>query len=310
MFREKYINPFTDFGFKKLFGEEPNKDLLISFLNELLPRHHQIKELSYSSSEFLGISEIDRKAVFDIYCTSKTGEKFIVEMQKARQYYFKDRSVFYASFPIQEQAIKGDEWKFKLAAVYLIGILDFVFDENKDSDEVKHTIQLKNQHGELFYDKLTFIYLEMPKFNKTEGELKTIFDKWMYVLKNLPKLESRPAKLQEKIFKKLFDAARMAKLDRVESEVYERSLKYYRDFKNVMDTAKDEAREQGFEEGFEDGVEKGIKKGIEKGIEQGIEQGIERSIKKILKSDILTDAQIAEMFDVKLQFIIKIKKEL
>jgi predicted transposase/invertase (TIGR01784 family) len=279
MFREKYINPFTDFGFKKLFGEELNKDLLMSFLNELLPQHHQIKELSYSSSEFVGSNEFDRKAVFDIYCTSESGEKFIVEMQKARQNYFKDRSVFYASFPIQEQAVKGDDWNFKLSAVYLIGILDFVFEENKHSVEVKHTIQLKNQHGKVFYDKLTFIYLEMPKFNKLENELETTFDKWLFVLKNLPKLESRPAKLQEKVFEKLFKAAEMAKLDRTEIEVYERSLKYYRDLTNVVDTAKVD----GFEQGFEQGIEKGIKSAI--------------------NSKLLTNQQIANIFGVDVEFI-------
>jgi len=109
---EKYVNPFTDFGFKKLFGTEPNKDILIDFLNQLLPQYHQIKELTYLNNENLGRGELDRKAIFDLYCLSHSGERFIVEMQKAKQNYFKDRSVYYSTFPIQDQAQKGS-WNFK-----------------------------------------------------------------------------------------------------------------------------------------------------------------------------------------------------
>ena len=173
--QEKYVNPFTDFGFKKIFGEEPNKDLLISFLNQFLPQHHHIKDLTYLKSEHLGISELDRKAIFDLYCESPSGEKFIVEMQKAKQNYFKDRSVYYATFPIQQQAQRGEVWNYELKAVYFVGILDFVFADNLNDNEVLHEVKLKNQIGEVFYDKLTFIYLEMPKFRKTLDEIETLF---------------------------------------------------------------------------------------------------------------------------------------
>ena len=131
---DKYINPFTDFGFKKLFGTEINKDLLMDFLNELLRGKGKIVELTYLNNEQLGRTEYDRRAVFDIHCETDTGEKFIVEMQKAKHNFFKDRSVFYATFPISEQAKKG-EWNYELKAVYMVGILDFVFNEDEDDDE-------------------------------------------------------------------------------------------------------------------------------------------------------------------------------
>ncbi len=236
--QEKYLNPFTDFGFKKLFGSEPNKDLLIDFLNQLLPPQHQIQELTYARNELLGDTRLDRGAVFDIYCVSPSGEHFIVEMQKAKQLYFKDRSVFYATWPIREQGQRGDDWNYRLAPVYLIGILDFVFTENKDDAEVCHRVQLKDQTNRVFYDKLLLIYLEMPKFTKTEDELETGFDKWLYVLKHLPKLTARPAKLQERIFGKLLDAAEVGQFDREELLAYESSLKHYRDSRNVVETAK------------------------------------------------------------------------
>lgn len=232
----KYLNPLTDFGFKKLFGTEPNKILLIDFLNQILPERHKIEDLTYSKNEQLAQKDLDRKAIFDLYCTGKTGERFIVEIQKAKQNYFKDRSVYYSSFPIQEQARKGD-WDFRLDPVYTVGILDFIFDDHLNETELLHFIELKNQQGEVFYDKLKFIYIELPKFNKKEHELVTQFDKWLYVFKHLSQLQSRPQKLQDKIFERLFEAAEVAKFSPAEREAYEESLKYYRDIKNVVATS-------------------------------------------------------------------------
>ncbi|MBN8683996.1 MAG: PD-(D/E)XK nuclease family transposase [Chitinophagales bacterium] len=240
--QDKYINPFTDFGFKKLFGSEPNKDLLIDFLNQVLPGKHKVKDLTYARTEQLGNTETDRKAIFDLYCIGENGERFIVEMQKAKQNFFKDRSVYYSSFPIQEQAKKGD-WNYQLAAVYMVGILDFTFSE--DEQEVRHEVQLKDQKCRVFYDKLTYIYLEMPNFSKTEGDLQSNFDKWMYVLQQLPYLQNRPKALQDRVFQKLFEAAEIAKFTPDEKNKYEESLKYYRDLKNVVDTSFDEGKAEG-----------------------------------------------------------------
>ena len=94
---EKYINPFTDFGFKKLFGTEFNKEILIDFLNQVLGGKEWIQDLTYLNTENLGNTEADRKAIFDLYCENKTGEKFIIELQNAEQLYFKDRSMFYST---------------------------------------------------------------------------------------------------------------------------------------------------------------------------------------------------------------------
>jgi predicted transposase/invertase (TIGR01784 family) len=185
-------------------------------------------------------------------------------MQKAKQNYFRDRSVFYTSFPIQEQAQKG-EWNYKLEAVYLIGILDFTFSEDAAEKQVRHEIQLKDQQCRVFYDKLTYIYLEMPNFNKREEELETNFDKWMYVLRQLPNLQERPRALQERVFARLFEAAEIAHFNREDRLGYEASLKTYRDLKNVVDTSFDEGRAEGKAEGLEEGLEKGEAIGLEKG---------------------------------------------
>ncbi|WKN44105.1 Rpn family recombination-promoting nuclease/putative transposase [Tunicatimonas pelagia] len=257
---ERYINPLTDYGFKKLFGTEPNKDLLTDFLNQLLPPHHRIQKLNYAKNEHLGVGLIDRKAIFDIYCEGENGDKFIVEVQKAKQNYFKDRTVYYSTFPIQEQAKQGD-WSFRLTAVYTVGILDFVFDDHQNEETILHTIKLKDQDCRTFYEKLTYIYIELPKFKKTEEQLESQFEKWLYVLRYLSQLQDRPKALQERVFQKLFKAAEIAKFNKQERASYEESVKYYRDIKNVVDTSHQEGKEEGKEEERIEVAKRGLAKG-------------------------------------------------
>jgi len=267
MIQDRYLNPFTDFGFKKLFGTEANKDLLIDFLNSLFQGEEVIKTLEFKKQEQLGESEIDRRAIFDLYCENEKGEKFIIELQKAKQKYFKERTLFYATFPIQEQNQRGD-WDFNLKAVYLVAILDFIFDEDKeDPEHYRYVVQLTDSDTKkVFYDKLTFVYLEMPKFMKKGKELVTHFDKWMYALKWLPTLIESPDFLEEEIFKKLFQISAVQNLSPEEKERYESSLKFYRDSKNVIDTAREEGRVEGRVEGEQIGIAKGEQLGIAKGI--------------------------------------------
>ena len=206
--------------------------------------------MTYLKSEQLGAGITDRSAIFDLYCETTSGEKFIVELQKSRQDFFKDRSVFYSTFPIQEQAKKGD-WNFELKPVYTVGILGFCFAEHKDDKNFfHHEVKLMEiKKKQVFYDKLTYVYLELPKFTKTEDEIETRFDKWLYVLKNLHHFDDRPPKLAERIFQKLFDAAEIAAFSSEDRQAYEDSLKHLRDMTNIIDTARTEGEAKGRAEG-------------------------------------------------------------
>ncbi|MCB1192909.1 MAG: PD-(D/E)XK nuclease family transposase [Leptospiraceae bacterium] len=273
--KSKYINPFTDFGFKRLFGEEGNKDLLIDFLNELVLPIHKIVDLTFKNVERLAEIQEHRKAVYDIFCTNQNGEKFIIEMQKAYQKFFKDRMIFYSTFPIREQALKGKKWNYKLKAVYCIGILDFEFnsddylleEEEEIPESIKkemksefhHDIQLKDQYNRVFYPKLRYKLLEMPKFTKAESELYTHFDKWIYFLKNLPNFSEIPSILREPIFEKAFQVAETSNFNEAELDEYMSSLMEYWDLINVIDSSFELGKEEGKIEGkVEGGREKSI----------------------------------------------------
>lgn len=255
----RYINPYTNYGFKLLFGTEPNKDITLELVNALLQGKEVIKSLTLLPTELLGDTKDDRRSVFDIYCENENGEKIIIEMQKADQQWFKDRSVYYSSFPIRQQGEKG-QWRFGLKAVYTIGILDFVFDEDKDDEEYyHHVVKLMDVNKkEVFYDKLTYIYLEMPKFQKTEDELETMVDKWLYALKNLPHLLERPKALQERIFKKFFDVAEIGNLSKEEYAKYFESEKVYYDNDGAIRTAEAKGIAKGREEGRAEGEQKKV----------------------------------------------------
>ena len=227
---EKYINPLTDFGFKRIFGSEFNKELLISFLNALLAGERVITDVTFKNSEHLGTSEQERRAIFDVYCTTDTGARIIVEMQNVYQEFYKDRSIYNSTFPISEQAQRG-EWNYELQDVYTVGILNFTFPEDKQSDNcVYREIKLMDvKSKEVFYDKLTYIYVELANFHHSLDDCDTILDKWIYCLKNLQNLMSRPSALQERVFRSLFHTAEISQLTTEDLRAYELSVNAYRD---------------------------------------------------------------------------------
>jgi predicted transposase/invertase (TIGR01784 family) len=240
---DRYINPFTGFGFKRLFGTDSNKNLLIDFLNVILPTQHRVKDLTYRTTENLVLD-------LELYCQSEKGEKFIVEMQKAKHNYFKYRSIYYSSFPIQEQIEKGN-WNDNLNPVYMIGILDFVFNEDKNDVNFFHIVEQDCQ------ENFKFIYLELPKFKKTIDQLNDHLDKWIFLLKYLPDLEEPPLPLQENVFMQLLEVARITNFSQTEMAAYENSLKYYRDMNSVIATAREEGIAKGIAQVKAQGVQAG-----------------------------------------------------
>ncbi len=246
LFKERYVNLLTDFGFKRVFGTETSKQFTIDFLNTLLPAHHQIQDLTFRKTEYLGLTSLDRRAIFDVFCQGSNGEQFIVEMQRTRQAFFKDRSLFYATFPIQEQSTRGD-WDYQLPPVYTVSVLDFVIEQQRQHSSCIHRIELKDDNGDRFYDKLTFIYIELPKFAKALTQLVSHEDKWLYLFRHLPELNDQPQPLKEPIFDALFEVAEIANFSSDEQDMYQETLKAYRDFTNVIDTAIQEAEAKGIE---------------------------------------------------------------
>ncbi len=253
---ERHINLWTKFGFNRLFGTPANKSLLIDFLNCLVLPEHTIADLEFRSTENLPATSMERRAFFDLRCVSKSGEHFIVEMQKAKFHHFKDRALFYATFPIKDQAVVGD-WDFRLQPVYFVAILDFLYDENEEKSKLLRQVQLRDQDGENFSDKLHFRFIQMPAFKKSAAELVTQFDKWCYFLKNLESFEVLPEILHEPVFMQGIETLREGALTKDELPSYEQSMKDYRDFVVYLKEQREDARAEGEAKGKAEGLAEG-----------------------------------------------------
>jgi predicted transposase/invertase (TIGR01784 family) len=234
-----YINPLTDFGFKKLFYDD---ELMIAFLNDVIGT--EIKNIQHKSTEGLGEFKEERTAVFDILCTTKGGESFVVEMQLEKQENFKERVLFYASHIIRKQAPRRKNWDYALKKVYVVSILNFIaFTEKEASDVVIERISLYRENAKKQYsDKLNLIFVELPKFNKQETELKNNTETWLFLLKNTFKLNACPPEITGKVFKRFLELAEVKQLTPMEMEAYTRSLERSYQMRNIVKCAKMDER--------------------------------------------------------------------
>lgn len=282
--QSKYIDPLSDYGFKRIFGSEPSKDLLIAFLNELFEGQKYIVDLVYNKNEHLGEVSSEGAAIFDMLCTGNDGVMFIIEIQRSRQKNFIDRTLFYTNKLTTEQAPKGKrkEWGFALKEVFLIAILDgFVLN---DDPEYIHDVGICNiRTGKIFSKQTGYKFVELLKFTKTESELETDLDKWLYILKNMSTMNEIPAYVREPIFEKLFNLAEYRNLNKEEKMAIDQRQIQRWDNKNVMDYAIETSKQKGMQEGLQQGMQQGIEKGLQKGIKKGkIEAAkeIARNLKK------------------------------
>lgn len=246
----RYIDPKTDFGFKRLFAQEDSKDILKQFLCDVLKLTHPIEELTYIPNEQLPQGADERIGVYDVYCKDVVGQRFIVEMQRANQTFIRDRVLYYSTFPIIHQAKKGTSWQFELLPIYCIAIVNFTIDTGT---AYLRRVQLMDTDAKtVFYDKLTYVYIELPRFGKAIHEVSSEADKWIYLLKNMPELQDIPAELANEPFTHAFEMAEQSALSPPERLLYEASLKSARDAYAEIITARQEGREEGREEGIEE----------------------------------------------------------
>lgn len=241
-----FINPFTDFGFKKLFGQEASKDMLISFLNEILKSYNEtILDITLLNTEQIGRQAGDRKSFFDIHCKNEKGDYFIVEIQRIWHKHFLERMIFYSSFPIQDQSDKGD-WDYDLKAIYVIALLEFEISEKQNLPKKLLTKGRIYDEDTLkvLYSKLTYIFISLNEFSKSEDQLESLLDKWLFLLKNMNKFESYPSKIKEMILMKFLEKAEVAQLNEKERAQYEYSLKVYWTENAIRLTREEEDRER------------------------------------------------------------------
>ena len=255
----KFIYPFTDFGFKYIFGSKTSGEFLKDFLNSLFeddPRFSPITEIKYENPEKTKRSKDEKSVIYDIHCTTSNGKKFIVEMQNGSQEFFVARSVYYVSMTIVEQGEPGYQWHYELMPVYFIGFMNFSLPSLGDKvkvDAMLMDVDLKQP----ITDKVRYIFIQLPNFKKEASECETAFDKWIYTLKHLDKMETIPFLHDNPVFHRLESVTNYANLSKEEKRQYDHDLKVARDLDATISYAE----------------KRGLKKGEAKGIAKGIAQG-------------------------------------
>lgn len=289
---QRYAELLCDFMFKRLFGSEANKDVLIGFLNMLM-NDVEIVDVEFIPTEHLGLTEEDRKVIFDISCRCRDGRSFIIEMQKGYQKHFRKRAVYYTTYPINEQGrlahefhikeIAGSDarakfvWDYDLKPVTVVAILNFRFDHSDDwpADRYLSSYRLReDSNHEEMTDVLRFVFLELGRFNKKIWELDTVFDKWMYLLKHMHEMEEIPKKFTDPLFTRLFLLAKIGSFTPEELKQYKQSLENMGDYDNIINTAREEAEKAGWAIGYEEGRLQGHAEGHEEGHAEGHEEGL------------------------------------
>ena len=258
----RYINPFTDWGFKRLFGQEFSKDLLINFLNDLFEGEFQIKDVTFKDKEQPGDTNDLRGCIFDIYCVTDDDKHFIVEMQNRWVPFFVNRSIYYASKAFVAQRKKFDEAGVRTAVlyqfvpVYVVCIMNFMPREHEVT-KFRTDVALREKSSDsMFSDKLRFIYLSLPFFDKSEEECETGFEKWIYVLKYMEMDEvfkNLPLAEQKKMLDHLAKLPDVRYLSSEEQEKYDESIKAVDDYYSGLYGSYVEGEEKGIAKGRAEG---------------------------------------------------------
>ncbi len=268
----KFINPFTDIGFKRIFGQEISKPLIIDFLNSLFLGEKHITNITFLDKEQPALFEDDRSLIYDIYCETDQKENIIVEMQNKSQPYFKNRSIYYVSEAIARQGEKGSGWKYHIDAVYLVAFLNFCPMDFKK--KFRTDAEMKDRESnETFSDKMRMTFMQLPLFTKEADECETDFEKWIYVLKNMETLTRLPWAAKSSVFKRLEQIADVASLSRKERMKYDEGLRKYRDTLSVLEGAKQDGLAEGRAEGRAEGLVEGRAEGLVEGRAEGRAEG-------------------------------------
>lgn len=274
----KYADLLDDEVFKLVFGRESTKDVMIEFLNQVIP-DRKIADLDFLDKEMHPVERDLKGSVYDMFCRTDDGSRIIVEVQRRKQPFYPERAIYYSTFQIQRQVEAGAEY-YDFLPVYVVNILNFKMEGTRESPDVKSVFRLyeENTHH-LLTDRVTFIFLELDKFQKTLEELDgNILEGMYFCFKNMPTLSERPDVLSHEVFKKIFDSTELLNMDSVTRSKVLDKMTTERDLRNQIRYLKETAIAEGIAEGLAEGREKGLAEGLAEGREKGLAEGREKGL--------------------------------
>ena len=305
-----YLNPLTDFGFNRVFGNEENKDLLIHFLNACISQYvGTITDITYLPTTHYGLTQAEKKVIFDIYCCNQNDEHFIIEMQRARQDFFADRTITYVSRLVSKNAVKGKRI-YDIAPVYSFNILDYDSNDfsSGDGKEFFWQVMLKDNHNRIFSKKIMLFFIELTKFAAqiSRTDCKDEMCKWLYLLKNIAQMNEQDSTQESCIFRKFYETCQLSKLTTMEKEEYTKSVLEYEDVQDALNYMRKTSLKEGFEKGLAEGKAEGKAEGLAEGEAKGKAEGIANTAKNMLSLGIDID-MISKATGLSEEDILKLK---
>ena len=268
-----FANVLYDETFKVVASDPRNERMIIDILELLLPGK-KISRLVQVNHEQHGFAIWEKNCTFDLLCTdADTGEEFLVEMQFSPMDSFRERMLYYSTFPFRlqmaerENEPEHDPMDYSLKPLYVISIVNFSLEHESEEALEQGLISRYNlandRNGELMTDALHFVYLELGRLKAGFGEhgkCRTLLEKLSWNMKYGFMLKERPADFEDEISRRFYKATEMAAFDQVQQKEYEEAMSI------KIDQAAREAYAR--KEGEKIGIEKGIEEGREKGREE------------------------------------------
>ena len=268
----KYADLLDDDVFKLVFGRESSKDVMIEFLNQVIP-DRMIDDLEFVDKEMHHLDRSRKDSVYDMFCKTDDGSRIVVEVQRRKQANFAERAIYYSTFSIANQVSAGAGC-YDFYPVYVISILNFGF--KPGGSKVKSEFRLyETDTRELLTDRVTFIFLDLSKFKKTAEELSgDILEGMYFCFKNIVSLTERPEILEHDVFRKIFEVSELINMDEVTRSKVIEKMTTERDLRNQMEYARQEAIAKGHAEGHAEGHAKGLAEGLAEAARKMVASGM------------------------------------
>lgn len=268
----KYADLLDDDVFKLVFGRESSKDVMIEFLNQVIP-DRMIVDLEFVDKEMHHLDRSRKDSVYDMFCKTDDGSRIVVEVQRRKQANFAERAIYYSTFSIANQVSAGAGC-YDFYPVYVISILNFGF--KPGGSKVKSEFRLyETDTRELLTDRVTFIFLDLSKFKKTAEELSgDILEGMYFCFKNIVSLTERPEILEHDVFRKIFEVSELINMDEVTRSKVIEKMTTERDLRNQMEYARQEAIAKGHAEGHAEGHAKGLAEGLAEAARKMVASGM------------------------------------
>ena len=286
LYKFKYADLLDDEVFKLVFGRESTKDVMIEFLNQVIT-DRKIVDLEFIDKEMHPIERDAKGTVYDMFCKTDDGSRIIVEVQRRKQPFYPERALYYSTFQIQRQVESGAEY-YDFLPVYVVSILNFRMDNTSENTNVKSVYRIYEETTHrLLTNRITFIFLELEKFQKTLEELDgDILEGMYFCFKNMTNLDERPDILKHSVFGKIFEVSELLNMDNVTRSKVLDKMTTERDLRNQMRYFKETTLAEGMAQGMAEGMAQGMAQGMAEGMAQGMAQGRAETVKQMLAAGI------------------------